>query len=215
MRRNIKYLLILIISISFINVKAVSKCSTDEMNNLKELASNMEFKTSYDYFTDENGIELVKYTLKVSNMNDNLKILYRENSSYEFRQVSVSELENYTFMDGLKLEFKIYSYTANLCTNELLRTVKIDLPKYNYYYSINKEKCSKYPEFKYCKEFMNIDNIDVTTIDKLFSEYINENGTIVDKIDNNKTLYIIIGSVLVVGLGVGIYFVFSKRKRNV
>ena len=45
--KNVRYILLMFIVFSILNVKAVDKCTTDEINRLKELANNVSFP--YDY----------------------------------------------------------------------------------------------------------------------------------------------------------------------
>lgn len=66
---------------------------------------------------------------------------------------------------------------------------------YNRYYHGNKEKCSLYPNFKYCKEFLDTSEIETSTIEQSFEKYINDlNGNIINNKSNLKyIIYIAIG----------------------
>jgi len=209
--KRIKYVLMFIFLFSVLNVKAIDGCQNDEMTHLRELAGLVEFKTSYEITKDLDDVNRAVYSIQVINMNDDLKILYRDDSSSEFELVSKEELESYKFLDGTTLEFRIYSYTANMCTNELLKTEKVELVKYNHYYDENKEKCERYPDFKYCKEFMNVSYDEFEEIDKLFDKYVKEDGGIVLDIESNNTYIYIIGGVL---LGIAVITGIIVYRRN-
>ena len=213
--KKIRICLLIMIMLFTINVKADS-CSDTEMARLKELANNVEFKSSYEIIENSDEIQVAKYTIKVINMNDDLKILYRESSDSVLEEISVSELESLKFDGGYTLEFRIYSYTANVCTNKLLTTKKVELLKYNSYYAENKEKCDKYPEFKYCKEFMNVKHSEFDKIDEEFSKYLAQNGNFsVTVKENNYIIYIIGGVVLFSLIGVGTLIAIKRRKKKI
>lgn len=230
--KKIKYLIPILIMFIVVNVKAIDACTPEEMNRLRELAKNVQFKTEYELFyseeddyedeTTENGhIASVYYMVKVINMNENLKILMKNNDNNKYEKVNLDD-EMYlqggdisSFSPGSNITLKIYSYTTNLCTNELLRTETIKFDSYNYWYSNNKEECKNYPDFKYCKEFMEV-NKDDEEIDKLFNEYKKDtkgesNSKILDFISNNKYVIIIISAVIIIGVAV---FIILKRNKK-
>ena len=207
-----KIILVLLGLFVTINVKAVN-CSKEELDNLVELANNIEIKYTYKIENDsESDYTGVAYFIDILNMNEDLQFRYDK-----YTPVSESQLKEYTYREGDKLKVSIYSYTKDYCTNDLLRTITIDFPYYNLYYQNNKEKCSNYPDFKYCKEFMNIGNISFSEIDSLFDEYINGNNN--KKEDNKNNLlfngYYYIGMVvLIIILFVYIFYVLRKRKKD-
>ena len=224
--KKIKYLLFVILFCLFTNVKAVDDCTTEEMNRLRELANKVDFKLNYDIKErieeDENGEKSVvdvwaSYTIQIVNDNSDLKYYYRVNGKGEKKIITQSELSKLNFIDGNYINFEIYSYTDNYCTNEILRTVKVELPKYNVYYHYHKEKCGQYPEFKFCKEFLKV-NKDDTEIDKLFEEYINNNKKEDNIIKNNGLVsnykYIIIGSILLITLIITFLIIFNKKRKE-
>ena len=210
--KRIIYLLPILLFCFTINVKAIDKCTTEEMNRLNELAKNVQFKTDYEIDSDEDRTTAI-YSIRVIDGNEDLKISYRENTKDEFKFVSFTDFQNLRFDDGIILEIRIYSYTNNLCTDELLKTEKLELTAYNQYYVQNKDKCQKYPEFKYCKEFMNVDYTQFEKIDKEFNEYITINGGVIDNlIAGNIVYYLVIGLILVI-VGVVILLYLKKRKK--
>ena len=218
--KKVKYLLPIILLFITINVKAIDKCTTEEMNRLNELAKNVQFKTDYEVTpmetTNDKGEKIindidVSYKIQIINDNEDLKYYYKLSSEKEKKQVSASELSNISFPDGEKLEISIYSYTTNLCTDELLKTEKIDLPAYNTYYYLNKDKCKNNPNFKYCKEFMDI-NISFEDIEKEYDKYLSDNAIKKTSSFIKDNIIYIIGGVVI--LGFAVYFVTVSTKKR-
>ena len=108
--------------------------------------------------------------------------------------------------------FELYSYVDNLCTDELIKKVVVDLPTVNSYYYFNKEKCLENPDFKYCQEFLDIKDISYEEIDKLFQEYIKKDDNNSSKKNNNYLLYILIG--ISVAIIITITLVIKHRKNK-
>ena len=117
--------------------------------------------------------------------------------------------------EGSKLKFSIYSYTTNKCTDNLLKTITIELPYYNDYYYYNKNKCLEHQNFTYCKEFLDTSDITFSEIDKLYDDYLKEDN-IVNKITkSDKFIYIISGiRILAIVSIVIIVIKNNKNKRN-
>lgn len=224
--KKIKYILLLFLFIGVLDVYAVDNCTNEEMKRLKDLASNVNFKTEYtvsprEILNDEGVMELVdvsvNFKIQIINDNEDLKYYYKDNIKGEKILINQSDLSERSFRDGENIEFQIYSYSKNLCTNKLLRTVKVELPNYNMYYYLNKDKCDTYPEFQYCKEFLKVNQDDFSKIDKLFDEYLSNN----DKENNSNSLkktlnnlyYIIAGIAFIVVFTI-IIIVYKRKKRD-
>ena len=219
MKRKIKLGLIFII-IFFISlqVNAVQSCTDNEMERLRELAKNVNFQINSKI---EEGNELIdsetkkyiynSYDIKIINFDSDLKIKYKNEQIGENTLTSETTSINNLDEDS-EITFYIYSYTDNLCTDKILRTVKVDLPIYNVYYHTNKEKCEKYPDFKYCKKYLDVTTKDFSEIDKEFDEYIESNDT-VNGDKTNRNIYYIIGAVVAISLIV-ILLIFIKKKKK-
>ena len=219
--KKYKIILGIIIFMLLLNVKAfdIKECTTEEMNRLKELANQVDFAYEMKIYEDEElSQESVYYKIKVLNFNEDLKLKFKYSTSSYYTEISLEQLNEVEFLNGDKLSFAIYSYTDNLCTDEILKTKAVNLPYYNMYYHVNKEKCSEYPEFKYCKENYNIRNLSFEEIDKLFDKYLEENNiepskdTPKDKSIFSPILIIIIALVIIVG--VAVYFIVIKKKNK-
>ncbi len=219
MKKIVKVLTILLLGLSLKNVNADSLCETSELKRLKELANNVQFKTKYEVVsTDEEYKEIiVKYDIEIVNFDEDLRIEYK--SQYDDDSVSIkSDTTNISGINPGKITFKIYAWTTNLCVDEYLRTVTINLENLNSYYYFNKEKCDQNPDFKYCKEFLDTTGADFDEIDKEFEEYLNPSAKdVVDKVikGNIPWYFYVGGGVLVVGIiGTVIFIVTKKRKKD-
>ena len=223
MKKVLYILMVMIVGLSIKNVNAytVPACTAKEMDRLRELASNVEFKTEYDIETvdKENKELVVNYKIQIVNFDKDLKIHYNN----KFGSSSEDEILDNTTTNitgvapGDTYTFKIYSYTDNLCTDEVLKTVAVTLPKLNEYYYFNKEKCDQNPDFKYCKEFMDVGDLYFEDIDKEFDEYLNPstNNPVSKALGGNIPLYLIIGGgVLVVGIVAVVIFLIIKKKKK-
>ena len=215
---KIKVIICLMLFMFCLNVKALDSCSTDELNGLKELANNVEIiknleidDSRYNPEDKSSGVG-VYYTIKISNVNDDLMIFI--NNDGEKVKIDLNEVENFIFDNGSTSTFYIYSYTDNSCTNEFLRTITVKFDEYNPYYFINKDRCSKYSDFKYCKEYMKIGNKSYEELDKLFDEYIKENTQNNNKNYTEYLYYIIGGIVLVVLIILIVSYAVRRHKKN-
>lgn len=218
--RIVRYLSLLLIFCFSINVYAIENCNIEKIARLNELAKNVEFKYNYEIIEekDEDGAyKYAIYKINVLNMSNDLRISYIENE-YQTINITVDELENMTFNQGANLEFTIYSYTTDMCTDRVLKKVSIKLPYYNDFFEANKDKCEQYREFKYCNEFIDnpIDDAEVA-IDE-FNQYINSGNTSVisKKINSffNSNILLILCSCIVIFILVIVIFRFLKKRKE-
>ena len=212
-----KIILVIVLFIFCINVKA-EVCSTEEINRLKELASNVEIIPSLvvddsRYSEEEKNYEMLSayYDIKISNLHDYLMVFYNGNAG---RQVINSEnAENFIFYGGDRATFNVYSYTENDCTNKSLRTITIKFDYYNVYYYSHKDKCDEYPNFEYCKEYMNIGDKSYSEIDNLFEEYIKENTK--NSGYNDRDFYYVAGGIVIVLIiSILVTIIVKRYKKN-
>ena len=217
LKKFIYTLVICLISFYTTNVFAINECTKEEKSRLQELANNI--KIQYDYRLREDIIdgEVLEvepiYKLKMLNSNADLRYEYKlanESEKKAIRDYEIGDLEVY---EGDVLDFYIYSYTNNLCTNQFIKKIRVVLPTYNRFYYFNKEDCLEYSDFKYCQEFMNTGNKSYEEIEDLFTEYKNEKNA--KKNDNFiiKYFWYILGGVLGLGaLAFGIIVIVKKVK---
>lgn len=203
---------LLLIYFCCLNVSAIDACTTSEMTRLRELANNVKFNYNYkiEYESEEDEELWMAYSFEILNYNDDLKIYLNDQSNL----IDVNTFQNQEFSRGENITFYIYSYTDNLCTDELLRTIDVKLPVYNTYYYFNKERCEGYPDFEYCKEFMDVSEYSFSEIDEMFQKYV-DGDNIIDLItDDNYRLYFIFGGIGLILVIIIVCFIFIKRKRK-
>lgn len=215
--KKIRYLLLvnLLLCLGTANVKAITECTSEEMVRLNELANNVQVKSTnkIDIVNEDLKSIYTLYDIDIVNFDKDLKIKYPSNSEYELIELTSKETKIEDLAEGGTLVLYIYSYTANLCTDRLLKTVKVKLPAYNDYYYFNKEKCEDNPDFKYSKEFIDEEK-SYYDIEDEFEEYLKkeESSNGLKSISNNK-LYILIGGVAIVIITlITIIIIRNKRK---
>ena len=214
-----------------------NKCEIIELGKLREYASSINAnvisgieETKID---NEQAEENYLY-IKIYNMNSSMRLVvtndnnsqkheltYRNigsDGSITLKQTAINKVINYTI--------DVYGGVNTNCYSEKLRTIKVTVPKYNYY--SNLEMCSTIPDYYLCQEYITFD-IDGSTA----SDKINEYREKIDKEleekevkteEKNKSVikkartffsdykYILIG--LLVILGVIITIIILKRKRS-
>ena len=219
LKKFIYTLVICLISFYTTNVFAINECTKEEKSRLQELANNI--KIQYDYRLREDIIdgEVLEvepiYKLKMLNSNADLRYEYKfanESEKKAIRDYEIGDLEVY---EGDILDFYIYSYTNNLCTNQFIKKIRVVLPVYNYFYYYNKDKCLEYSDFKYCKEFLDTSNLDYDQIETEFNEYIEaqkkENKSNFFK---DNLVYIIISILVLIIIAVVIIILRQKKKHE-
>ena len=166
LKKFIYTLVICLISFYTTNVFAINECTKEEKSRLQELANNV--KIQYDYRLREDIIdgEVLEvepiYKLKMLNSDADLRYEYKlanENEKKAIRDYEIGDLE---VVEGDVLDFYIYSYTKNLCTNQFIKKIRVVLPTYNRFYYYNKDRCLEYSDFKYCKEFLDTSNFSIS-----------------------------------------------------
>lgn len=221
MKRQIKLGVLFIITFLIsLQVNAVQSCTDSEMERLRELANNVQFKTNSKIEegkdqTDDGIVDVVynSYDIQIINFDSDLKIKYKNGLNEEITLTSETTSINDLY-EGYKYTFYIYSYTDNLCTDRVLKTVSVDLPIYNKYYHSNKEKCEEYPDFKYCKKYLDATTKSFSEIDKEFDEYIKSNNSALNPDKINWNIIYIIGGVILILSIVVILIIVKKKKQN-
>lgn len=202
-----KIILIILILVSFVNVNA-EECSSNRIAELKEYAKNVNIY--YEIEKNQNIDEEVKFKIRIKDLNEDIAVFKNQSKGLKEKM-----LDNTYVSEGKTVPLYIYSYTLDInCTNQLLRSVNIKIPYYNYWYSDNMDKCGDDIKFKYCKELIEED-IDYNAIDELYNKYLEANKVVKDGKKNNNNLLIIIVSVgVIVLLGVTITIVKINKKRK-
>ncbi len=216
MKKLIVFVILFFISLNVYAVD-VPACTDSEMTRLKEIANNVSFKKSYQIDDEEDDSVSFFYNVDIINFDSDLKISYLDSLSDEDERINLNSGQEIptVFYEGSSVKFSIYAYTNNLCTGKLLKTVTLEFPVYNDYYYFNKEKCQNNMNFKYCKEYLDVSEIEFSKIDKLFDEYLQKNE--VQSPNKKKINWYILGGglgilmVVIVGL---IVFLNKKLKKD-
>ncbi len=220
-------------------------CGYSQLNSLRQDAANIkvtyvpgEEKIQLDEVDGETGLDYsMKYhlDLKIYNVTNQMYLVINRrgnnmvtdtlgpilsnkigpDGSITVRQPSVTTVVTYTI--------DVFS-NFNSCTGQKLRTIKITLPKYNFYSQLL--ACDGISDYYLCHEYTTYDIDGATFYDKV-DEYkskllTSQNG--VDSADNNtlisktfngisKYRYLIVG--VIVAVGVVATMVVLKRKKEV
>lgn len=211
--KKYKIFIILFVIFSVNNVKA--KCDT----NLNiSLANNIAY--SYKYNGTANGTTNgITFDLTFTNLNNMFYIVDQDNNYHG----GFGEATVYGLLPNKTYTYRIYSSILD-CDNNVIRTINIKTPPYNYYYAT--DVCQDIKDFKYCKRWSK-NNLEMFEMFDKVSEYtkskekveINEavyKKTISDKIvDIIKYLYtnyyyIILPAIIIVS----IYIIYRLDKKD-
>ena len=159
-----RYLIFIVLLLLLqINVKAET-CSNDEFKRLKNLADKVEFTYDYEwetfYYDEENDdtYRRANFTITATNLNDQLKVMVEENfllgkyKEFVNNGSGIGSLNN--FWEGSKVKITIRAFTDNECAGKILKTATVNLPSLNLTYNNNIDVCNSYPNFKYCRQFL-------------------------------------------------------------
>lgn len=195
----------------FFNVNVVNAddiCSDEELAREKEIANNISYNYKF-VGTDDNIAGIQTYSINFSGITDGI---YVTDTSYEYRANNDSDI---LYIDSGKRNFMVLS---DNCFGKILRTIQLDLPKFNEY--SRRIECLEddSPEIEYCDPWYS-GNITSSQFDKAVKEYKNNlensNKSTKDKIVEfvEERYYIVLLSVLVVAVFV-IIVVFVNHNRN-
>ena len=248
MKRKILYSLYFLIMLFGLGsiVFAEGECTLEARSDLRGLASNInivyqevsEYVKNEDY--EEGDIDadpeyLQKYlVIKIYNLSPHLRL----EMTYGTPNDSTSITYNQADQDGVitlvpSTNEYVITYTFNVygsssaCYGQLLRTIKLTLPKYNYY--SERSVCDDIPDYFMCQTYTTYDINPTNFLDsvnaykeklKTQKNEIDENGDVKDNTSIiNKTAsvitkykYVIIGVILVIGVVVTIIIVKNKRR---
>ena len=152
--KQYKVLFIIMIMMLGINVKALDACTTEKMNNLKEVASKIEFNYTYE-MKETDGYIYPEFTITATNLNEDLKALIIKDfytlNYREFVDDGTGRGKLTGFVEGQNVTVTMKAYTVDECSTRTVLVKQVKLPYYNRYY--DKEFCLTNPNFKYCSEF--------------------------------------------------------------
>ena len=221
MNKKIWFITVFILSI-VLKVNADNTCDKNELQRLKELANGVEINYTYEIKEEMNDGMLIKYpvfSLEANNLNEDLKVLIIENyykDMYkEFKYNDTKKAVIKGFKEGEKIKITIKAYVPNKCSGKTLITKTIKTPYYNNYYNL--DSCMKYPDFKYCTEFMD-QIITNEEFSRELNKYIDSKEVKVEeKIENKRDwsiLYIASGIIIFLLIITIISSIIAKKRRK-
>lgn len=150
--RNLFLILIALFLLPNIKVEAASTCTTQEKNNLIQLAYNI--KIDYELLPNM-GDDNRPFKLTISNLTPNMEVHYDE-SIYKYDTVGEGNGNGIikmseTFVGGKSYKIGIYSSKKSVCGETFLTSRYISIPKFNAF--SEQEECKTYPDFKYCNKW--------------------------------------------------------------
>lgn len=149
----IKIILIIVSVLSlFIYTKTEAKttCTTQEKNNLIQLAYNVKF--DYELLPDEGNLNR-SFSLTISNLFEGIEVRYGF-STYLYNKNSetpgIVKMSEY-FAGGQTHKILVYASPTSACKDQILATKMITIPKYNSY--SEREECIGIEDFKLCQRW--------------------------------------------------------------
>lgn len=210
--KKVRYILFFLACLFISPIISRAECSYQRTAELSRIAGNVQL--SYNYGYDES--EGVVYNVHLTNVPNDIFIRDEYGNefigSFEFEKNYSHDYET-SFWPGDSVKFYIYSNDDN-CREDFLLTKSVYLPDYNDY-SLS-DDCMKYPNFEYCKVWMDTSNIDDDVINKKLLKYISSNNSEDESKKSNVIFtdyllnkYTLISATIVSGL---IIYVFIRRK---
>ena len=127
-------------------------CSTNELNTLKQLATNINF--SYDLYSEEETPDHRYYcNIKVTNFTD--KFYIKDSNGFEFQYVSGLNQNGERILriaeEGSKVKLTIYTSISTSCPGTQILTKEIEIPYFNDY-SL-RDECIGIEDFSLCQRY--------------------------------------------------------------
>ncbi|MCI9585899.1 MAG: hypothetical protein HFH45_04615 [Bacilli bacterium] len=205
-----KYLIIFVACFFLFPLASNAQCSYERQAELSKIASNVKFSYTYDVQEDRPD-----FTINITNITNDIYIKEQETGNIINKEFNVPN----TDIGGKSVTYNIYSNDVN-CKGELLITKYVTLPEYNNFSNI--EDCQDYPDFKYCKKWMNTSEITQEQFDQEFEKYTdtkfnNDNETKIKKNfwqmyfdDNKKWIMSIVICIITISL---LTYVVGRMKK--
>lgn len=208
MKEIYKYLFVFLGCMFIFPLISNAQCSYERQAELSRIAANVQ--TSYNYSVVEKRPE---FTVNINNITNDVYVKERETDSIITKEINDFDID----VSGKTMIYDIYSNDGN-CKDKLLLTKYVTLPNYNAFSAIN--DCTIYPEFKYCKMWMNTENITQEVFDSELEKYKASDAMVIDDdggtngniiieffAQNKKWIMIITASIILIML-----LLFVKRR---
>ena len=157
MKRVLKLIIVIISFLIVIDVKAL--CYDEELN---EWAVEATVKFTEDTRVAspyaETTEDLYAYFLSVTPEREDIKIIVTDGSGSkaegkEYSEVGIYGVGCYTNLEEETYTIEVYGGEKSACPNELLKTLRYTVPRFNRY--IKTEYCEEYPDHELCQTYTN------------------------------------------------------------
>lgn len=225
-------MVILLVGISRVNAESNDgTCDLSEKSKFRQLASNVT-ATYVPIELDPEVAEQFQLDVMVYNLDDSL-IADIETSGNTQKTLKGTLTSEYKNQDGAvvvripapnevtKVNITVYANEGD-CTGALLKTLKLTLPKFNYYSMRN--VCDDIPEYYLCQRYITYDINEDTFFDNVtqYKEKLAEQADEVDEKNNtsvvSKTIksigkykVVIAGVIVLVGIVITVLVIKKKR----
>lgn len=201
-----KYYLLIIITfmLSLMNNVYAEDCDSTDIKRLRVLANDVDISYEYnDDIYDEYGIKIHDtYKVVISNLSDELYVIESKTNL---------DLRNYSVNDGSITIDRLYSgnksfkiYSRN-CSNKLLKTYSIKLPKFNNYST--DPNCEGHENLDICQKFYDSSNVDYYEFMELLEKSDNKNKDNDNKKKDSKYIKFIKDNYIYISIGGGVLII--------
>lgn len=158
MKKLVKLIIVIISSLLVINVKAL--CYDEELNEwaVGVSATFKEDTRTTDPSGEMSEEETYAYFLSITPLRDDVKIIVTDGSGSKaegknYDSVGIYGVGCYTNLEEETYTIEVYGKEDSACPNELLKTLRYTVPRFNRY--IKTEYCEEYPDHELCKTYTN------------------------------------------------------------
>lgn len=202
MKKNLAVLLAAGTLVSWTNVSAASKCSYEDLTDIKKEAANIkatfeeavgEYEDRYTVDDEGNKVDKVTYKyfdIKFMNISPNTYIKVANSSNEDVKIITYDDTDEgsyllswYDLEEVTTFNYSIYTATNTKCPGEEIRKGTFTIPKYNFYYG--EKICDGISDYYLCQEFITT-NADEDNIYKTIEKYKTEKKEIEEKEENEK-----------------------------
>lgn len=190
-----------LIVFSFGMVVQASSCDSQDIARLKAIAKNVEVQ--YEFLSDSDLAN--HYQVSVSGLADELLLMDERYNKY-----TVADLKDGEFIfDTTASEVVLKVFSLNCETANVLRTISIELPRFNYYSLTDECKKLKDKNLNICDEWYQ-GEIDESVFFETVSNYLDEDNGLKQILD--KYYYFIIAGALLLVVVLIIFIIVHKRR---
>ena len=201
-----KYYLLIIITfmLSLMNNVYAEDCDSTDIKRLRVLANDVDISYEYndDIYDDDGFLIYDTYKVVISNLSDELYVIESKTNL---------DLRNYSVNDGSITIDRLYSgnksfkiYSRN-CSNKLLKTYSIKLPKFNNYST--DPNCEGHENLDICQKFYDSSNVDYYEFMEMINNSDNKDTDDNKSKDENKYIKFIKDNYIYISIGGGVLII--------